>query len=76
MNADKRRLKPSRRTLSRRSFGRLLAAPVAVAAGASPQAASPDEELRAANQRRLSNAENLAKFDLPMDTEPAFVFRA
>jgi hypothetical protein len=68
--------------LSRRGFGRLLAAsPAALAAAAKPlpgQApAAPlsrEEELRAANQRRIAAAQTLSKFDLPMAAEPAFVF--
>jgi len=34
-----------------------------------------EEELRAANERRRTASEALAKFDLPMSTEPAFIFR-
>ncbi len=58
------------KTLSRRSFGRLLAAGPMI-----PQTLSRDEELRAAHQRRVSTAETLARFQVPMATEPASVFR-
>jgi hypothetical protein len=60
------------KALTRRTFGRLLAAgPLAAA----PQVPTREEELRAAQQRRTSNAETLAKFKVPMATEPAFTFR-
>ena len=70
-------MKPQTAKLSRRGFGRLLAVSplAAAAAGAPPQALSREEELKAANERRLSTAQALAKFDLPMATEPAFTFR-
>ena len=38
--------------------------------------ASPDEELAAARKQLQSNGETLAKFEIPMATEPAFVFKA
>ena len=63
------------RTLSRRSFGRLLAASSLAARPAVPQALSREEELRQAHERRLSNARALAKFPVPMATEPASIFR-
>jgi hypothetical protein len=59
---------------SRRAFGRLLAG-AGAASAAFAQRVPPAEELRAANQRRLNAAQNLAKLDLPMAVEPAFVFR-
>ena len=71
-------MKPQTNKLSRRSFGRLLAAtPVAARAAPPPQAAalSREEELRAASERRVSASQTLAKFDLPMATEPAFTFQ-
>jgi len=40
-----------------------------------PQTLSREEELRAAHQRRVSTAETLAKFQVPMATEPASIFR-
>ena len=60
---------------SRRKFGKLVAAAPLGASVASPQAAPPAEELRQANQRRAASAEALARFELPMAVEPAFVFR-
>jgi hypothetical protein len=77
-------MNPQTKKLSRRSFGRLLAvSPLAAAAAApqapisrpAPRALSRNDELRAANERRLSTSQALAKFNLPMATEPAFVFR-
>ncbi len=47
----------------------------AVARQAAPQPLSREEELKAANERRLGAAQTIAKFDLPMATEPAFAFR-
>jgi hypothetical protein len=64
-------MKKSANKISRRAFGQLLA----VTGVASAQRPSREEELRAAQQRRQSNSETLAKFDVPMATEPAFVFR-
>ena len=70
-------MKPGNSKISRRAFGRMVAA-TGLAAGASPvpsQTPSREEELRAANERRLVNAQALARFDLPMAGEPSFVFR-
>ena len=63
------------KALSRRSFGRLLAATPLAAPPAAAQTLSREEELRAANQRRVSTAETLTKFQVPMATEPASIFR-
>ena len=70
-------MKPENRKLSRRAFGRLVAASslAARASGGPPQAAPAEDELRAANERRLATAQALAKFELPMTTEPSFVFK-
>ena len=70
-------MKPGNNKLSRRAFGRMVAAsPLAAAVSPAPaQAPSREEELRAANERRLANAQALAKFPLPMATEPSFIFR-
>ncbi len=46
------------------------------AARLAAQAPSREQELETARKRRLANAETLAKFDLPMATEPAFIFRS
>ena len=65
-----------RNKLSRRAFGRLLAASAALTPAASPQRLPPADELRLATQRLERSAQGLAKFDLPLATEPSFVFRA
>ena len=41
---------------------------------AAPKPLSREEELKAAAERRLTAAQTLAKFNLPMAAEPAFVF--
>jgi hypothetical protein len=63
------------KNLSRRGFGRLLAASPLLAARAAPQTSSPEDELRAARRRLAEAAQNTAKVSLPMTAEPAFVFR-
>lgn len=65
---------------------RQLAATLAGAAGAHaaahaqtatpPLPKNPDEELQAAREDCRSNAEQLAKVELAMTTEPAFHFKA
>jgi hypothetical protein len=52
-------------------WGGALDAQTAVAV---PQTA--EEELKMAQKRTKGNVERLAKFSLPMSTEPAFQFRA
>jgi heat shock protein HslJ len=54
-------------------------APAAFVPGAqaqSPGAATPAEELKAAQARQKANSEALAKIGVPIETEPAFQFRA
>jgi hypothetical protein len=58
--------------MTRRSLALALAGGTALA----QPPASPDEELAAARKQLQSNGENLAKFEIPMATEPAFVFKA
>lgn len=65
-------MKLESKIISRRAFGGLLAAGVA---GAAQQPPSREEELRAARKRQASAIKKLAGFDLPMATEPAFLFR-
>ena len=63
-------------TLSRRGFGRVLAASSLAAPALRPQAApSREDELRAAHERRRASADALAKFRVPIATEPASIFR-
>jgi hypothetical protein len=43
---------------------------------AQPVPASAEAELQAAKLQVLANAQALAQYDIPMATEPAFVFQA
>jgi hypothetical protein len=58
--------------------GRSLAQPAPLLArqAAPPKPLSREEELRAANERRLASAKAIATLELPMATEPAFVFHS
>ena len=62
--------------ISRRELGAVAVAAV-VAPSAEPQTPAPQPDLaqsvRDANRR---NAETLAKFEIPIATEPAFEFKA
>ena len=51
-------------------------ATVPAAQGPSPGAATPAEELKAAQGRLRANSEALTKIAVPIETEPAFQFRA
>jgi hypothetical protein len=64
-----------RQKLSRRRFGRLLAATAAAVPAAYPQRSVPAEEQLRASERVQRSSESMAKFALPMATEPSFVFR-
>jgi hypothetical protein len=64
-----------RQKLSRRTFGRMLAASAASAAAARPQRTSPTESRQTASQRLQRSSDSMAKFELPMAIEPSFVFR-
>jgi|PlaIllAssembly_1097288.scaffolds.fasta_scaffold199960_2 hypothetical protein len=68
--------KITRRKLLRGSSAAALCAGAidAQTAAAVPQTA--EEELKLAQKRTKGNVERLAKFPLPMSTEPAFQFRA
>lgn len=72
MHADRARV-----NCSRRRFAQLaLAIPMAAAAHVRfPQAAHDPEQSRAANEWRNTAVEIIAKFRVPMGTEPGFVFR-
>ena len=66
-------MRNDQRRISRRGFAGML-----VGSGAAARLAAQtarEQELETARKRRLANAATLAKFDLPMATEPAFVFR-
>ena len=67
-------MKLSRRTiLALAGAGAALAQTPAAPSGAS---ASPADALEKAREENRRSAEDLAKFDIPMSTEPAFIFRA
>ena len=55
---------------------RELAAVLAPAAVAVAQPAAPADEFKAAQARLKSAADALSSRELPMDTEPAFAFKA
>jgi len=62
--------------LSRRSMLALAGAGAALAqTPAAPPAAATDPLEKAREENRHS-AESLAKFEIPMSTEPAFIFKA
>ena len=61
--------------LTRRELAAALASTVA-AAQSSPSPSTPQEELKAAQDRNRNAAEALAKMAVPMATEPAFQFKA
>lgn len=54
----------------------LASASTAVAQTGAPVPANPDEDLQAARERNRRDSGDLAKFPLPMLTEPAFRFKA
>jgi hypothetical protein len=64
--------------LTRRSWAASLlgsAAATAAAQEPAPQPRTPEEFLEAQRRAVQRNAETLAKHKLPVETEPAFVFR-
>ncbi len=60
--------------VTRRTLARMLAATAVVPVEAVAQTDS-DEPLKAARQDLRNQAQQLAKFPLPMATEPAFRFK-
>jgi hypothetical protein len=66
-----------RTKLTRRQLAAALSAPALLAQAPSPPLPqSADEELKAARDQNRQVAEQLAKFPLPMATEPATHFKA
>lgn len=61
--------------LTRRELAAVLA-PAAAAIAQTPAPAAPADELKAAQARYKAAADILARQELPMDTEPAFQFKA
>lgn len=64
--------------LSRRGMLALAGAGAALgkAAGQTPPAATNPDLVEKARQDNRQSADTLAKFQIPMSTEPAFIFRA
>lgn len=60
--------------ISRRSWLALTTA--AMAQTPAPAPATPAERLDKAREDNRQSAGKLSKFDIPMSTEPAFLFRA
>jgi hypothetical protein len=61
--------------VTRRSLAKLMAAAAAVPAAAVAQS-DADEETRSAHEALKNNAEQIAKVEIPMATEPPFHFKA
>jgi hypothetical protein len=63
--------------LTRRSFAALAGAAglLGQTPPPPPLPKNPEEELKAARETAIKNAEQLAKVELPMSTEPAFHFK-
>jgi hypothetical protein len=71
--------KITRRQLAAAAWGSAVLGPAAAlhAAGTQAPAPGPPEDLNAAAKEQVrKHSETLAKFDLPMSTEPAFQFKA
>ncbi len=67
---------PAPNKFSRREFGQLAAtSSLAVAASVIAPQAHNEQEQKAANEWRRRAFEAIEKFDVPMATEPGFVFR-
>jgi hypothetical protein len=66
-----------KRKFTRRELGAAIAAAGTLAANAQTPAGSNDQAMESsARERNAQNAETLAKFELPISTEPAFQFKA
>lgn len=64
--------------LTRRELAAVIAAPALLAqtpAATAPLPQNAGEELQAARDQNRQTLDQLAKFPLPMDTEPATIFR-
>ena len=68
---------PMSTKLTRRQLAAALStSAVLLAQAPAPLPSNPDEELKAAKDTIQQNSGQLAKFDLPMATEPAIHFKA
>jgi hypothetical protein len=66
-----------KRKFTRRELGIAVAAAGTLAANAQTPGRSDDQPLeKSARERNAQNGETLAKFELPISTEPAFQFKA
>jgi hypothetical protein len=62
--------------ITRRRLGAAVLAPAALLAQTPPPLpTSPEEELAAVRDQNRRNSEALDKFQVPMATEPAFLFK-
>ena len=61
--------------LTRRALAAAVAGTAVLAAQTPPQPADPADELEAARESLKRNSETLSRFDVPMATEPACVFK-
>ena len=67
---------PMSTKLTRRQLAAALStSAVLLAQAPAPLPSNPDEELKAVKDTIRQNSEQLAKFDLPMATEPAVHFK-
>jgi hypothetical protein len=74
---ETRKQKPETKFTRRQLAAALSTSAVLLAqAPAPPLPSNPDEELKAVKESIQQNLQQLAKFDLPMSTEPAVHFRA
>jgi hypothetical protein len=62
--------------LTRRQLAAAVAPAIAHAQAQSRPPATPDDELKTAQDRIRANGETLARQAVPMATEPAFQFKA
>jgi len=61
--------------LTRRQMAALALAPAALAQ-TPPQPATASDELKAAQARMKANSDALSRMQVPIETEPAFQFKA
>jgi hypothetical protein len=73
---ETRNQKPETKFTRRQLAAALSTSAVLLAQAPAPLPSNPDEELKAVKDTLRQNSEQLAKFDLPMATEPAVHFKA
>lgn len=64
--------------MTRRELAAVLGSVTSIASvrAQEPPASQPEDPNAAAKEQLGKNSETLSKFDLPMSTEPAFLFKA